>query len=156
MGARRFTRRVPAMNATVGLVRRVWLPLLIVVAVAVGGVAVTKLRAVFGSNPILVAPNSSDSAADFNPKVVTYEVFGSAARAVINYLDLDGKPQRAPDVVLPWSLTLQTTAPAATPNLLAQGDGSSIACRITVDRAVRDERSVAGVNAMTFCLVKSA
>ncbi|MCA2245823.1 hypothetical protein JF781_26215 [Mycobacterium sp. WUMAC-067] len=140
----------------VGIVRRVWLPLLIVVAVVVGGVAVMKLRAVFGSNAILVAPNSSDSAADFNPKVVTYEVFGSGASAVINYLDLDGKPQRTPQASLPWSLTLRTTAPAATPNLLAQGDGDSIACRITVDRQVKDERSVTGMNAMTFCLVKSA
>ncbi|WP_082951610.1 MmpS family transport accessory protein [Mycobacterium sp. 852002-51057_SCH5723018] len=144
------------MTAIVGLVRRVWLPLLIVVAIAAGGVAVMKLRAVFGSDAILVAPNSSDSAADFNPKVVTYEVFGSATTAVINYLDLDGKPQRAPDAVLPWSLTLHTTAPAATPNILAQGDGQAIACRITVDREVKDERSATGVNAETFCLVKSA
>lgn len=144
------------MSAVIGFVRRVWLPLLITVALAVGGVAVMKLRTVFGSNAILLAPNSSDSAADFNPKIVTYEVFGSAATAVINYLDLDGKPRRAPDAVLPWSLTLRTTAPAATPNLLAQGDGQSISCRITVDRQVKDERSVTGVNAETFCLVKSA
>ncbi|OBI23572.1 MmpS family transport accessory protein [Mycobacterium sp. E2497] len=144
------------MTAIFGLVRRVWLPLLIVVAVAIGGVAVMNLRAVFGSNAVLVAPNGSDTAERFTPKVVTYEVFGSAATAVINYLDLDGKPQRAPDVLLPWSLTLRTTAPAATPNLLAQGDGQSIACRITVDREVKDERSVTGFNAETFCLVKSA
>ncbi|OBJ83322.1 hypothetical protein A9W96_27815 [Mycobacterium sp. 1245852.3] len=140
----------------VELSRRVWLPLLVVVAVAIGGVAVMKLREVFGSNAVLVAPNSSDSAADFNPKVVTYEVFGTGARAVVNYLDLDGKPQRAPDAVLPWSLTLRTTAPAATPNIVAQGDGESISCRITVDRVVKDLRSVSGENAATFCLVKSA
>lgn len=144
------------MTAIVELSRRVWLPLLIVVAVAIGGVAVMKLREVFGSNAVVVAPNSSDSAADFNPKVVTYEVFGTGARAVVNYLDLDGKPQRAPDAVLPWSLTLRTTAPAATPNIVAQGDGESISCRITVDRVVKDVRSVAGENAATFCLVKSA
>ncbi|WP_082972613.1 MmpS family transport accessory protein [Mycobacterium sp. 1245852.3] len=144
------------MTAIVELSRRVWLPLLVVVAVAIGGVAVMKLREVFGSNAVLVAPNSSDSAADFNPKVVTYEVFGTGARAVVNYLDLDGKPQRAPDAVLPWSLTLRTTAPAATPNIVAQGDGESISCRITVDRVVKDLRSVSGENAATFCLVKSA
>src|SRR5687767_3311787 len=67
--------------------RRMWLPVLIVAAVAVGGVAVTQFRSVFGSNPVVVTQKSSDSAADFNPKVVTYEVFGSAATAVINYLD---------------------------------------------------------------------
>jgi hypothetical protein len=138
------------------LVRRVWLPVLIVVAVAVGGVAVAQLRSVFGSNPVVVTPRGSDSAADFNPKVVTYEVFGSGATAVINYLDLDGKPQRAISAQLPWTLRLTTTSPSASPNLLAQGDGQTISCRITVDNEVKDERTNTGVNAETFCLVKSA
>jgi hypothetical protein len=138
------------------LVSRVWLPVLIVVAVAVGGVAVTQLRSVFGSNPVIVTPKGSDSAADFNPKVVTYEVFGTAATAVVNYLDLEGKPQRVASVELPWTLRLTTTSPSASPNLLAQGDGHTITCRITVDDAVKDERTNTGVNAETFCLVKSA
>ncbi|WP_082279282.1 MmpS family transport accessory protein [Mycobacterium colombiense] len=43
------------MTAIVGVVRRVWLSLLIVVAVVIGGVAVMKLRAVFGSNAVAVA-----------------------------------------------------------------------------------------------------
>ena len=57
---------------------------------------------------------------------------------------------------LPWSLTLTTTAPAASPNIVAQSDGDSITCRITVDGVVKDERTSDGVNAQTFCLVKSA
>lgn len=136
--------------------RRVWLPVLIVVVVAVGGVAVSQLRSVFGSNPVVVTPKSSDSAADFNPKVVTYEVFGSASTAVINYLDLDGKPQRVASAQLPWTLRLTTTSPSASPNLLVQGDGHTISCRIAVDDEVKDERTATGVNAETFCLVKSA
>jgi Mycobacterium membrane protein len=136
--------------------RRVWLPILIVASVAVGGVAITQFRSVFGSSPVVVTPKSSDSAADFNPKVVTYEVFGSASTAVINYLDLDGKPQRVASAALPWSLRLTTTSPSASPNLLAQGDGDTISCRITVDDEVKDERTATGVNAATFCLVKSA
>jgi hypothetical protein len=136
--------------------RRLWLPVLVVVAVAVGGVAVAQFRSVFGSNPVVVTPISSDSAADFNPKVVTYEVFGSASMAVINYLDLDGKPQRAASAALPWTLRLTTTAPSASPNLLAQGDGQTISCRITVDDVIKDERTASGVNAATFCMVKSA
>jgi Mycobacterium membrane protein len=136
--------------------RRVWLPVLIVVVVAVGGVAVSQLRSVFGSNPVVVTPKSSDSAADFNPKVVTYEVSGSASTAVINYLDLDGKPQRVASAQLPWTLRLTTTSPSASPNLLAQGDGHTISCRIAVDDEVKDERTATGVNAETFCLVKSA
>jgi hypothetical protein len=62
-------------------------------------------------------------------------------------------PTRAP---LPWSLTLQTTAPSAAPNIVAQGDGGSITCRITVDDEVKDERTSDGLNAQTFCYVKSA
>jgi hypothetical protein len=138
------------------LLRRVWLPLLIVVAVTIGGVVIAQFRSVFGSNAILVAPKGSDSAESFNPKVVTYEVSGTAGAAMINYLDLDANPQRVPNATLPWSLTLRTTAPAATPNILAQGDGSTITCRISVDDVVKDERTATGVNAETFCFVKSA
>lgn len=138
------------------LLRRAWLPLLIAVALVVGAVAVDQLHGIFGSNALLVTPKGSDSAERFNPKVVTYEVFGSAPTAVINYLDLDSKPQRAVNAALPWSLTLRTTAPAATPNILAQVDGHSVTCRITVDDVVKDERTATGVNAETFCLVKSA
>ena len=75
---------------------------------------------------------------------------------MVNYLDLSGIPQRTGSVALPWSLTLTTTDPAASPNILAQGDGDSIGCRITVDDVVKEERTATGVNAETFCLVKSA
>jgi len=37
-------------------------------------------------------------------------------------------------------------------NIVAQGDSDSIGCRIIIDGAVKDERSV---NAYTFCLDKS-
>jgi hypothetical protein len=60
------------------------------------------------------------------------------------------------DTAIPWQLTLTTTAPAASPNIVAQSDGNSITCRITVDGVVKDERTTDGVNAQTFCLVKSA
>ncbi|WP_454788089.1 MmpS family transport accessory protein [Mycolicibacterium lutetiense] len=136
--------------------RKVWLPIAIAVALAVGVLTVSHLRSIFGSNPILVTPIGADTAEKFNPKVVTYEVFGSGATAVINYKDLDGKPQRAGTVSLPWALTLMTTAPSASPNILAQTDGESIGCRITVDDVVKDERVATGVNAQTFCLVKAA
>ena len=57
---------------------------------------------------------------------------------------------------MPWELTLTTTAPAASPNIIAQSDGGSISCRVSVDGVVKDERTTDGVNAQTFCLVKSA
>lgn len=127
-----------------------------VVVAAVGVAAVQNARTVFGSNPVIITPKGSDSAADFNPKVVTYEVYGSGTAAVVNYLDLSGIPQRTGSVSLPWSLTLSTTDPSASPNILAQGDGDAIGCRITVDDVVKDERTASGMNAETFCLVKSA
>ena len=88
---------------------------------------------------------------------LTYEIFGPpGAVATINYLDLDAQPQIARDVPLPWSLTLTTTAPAASANIVAQGDTDTIGCRITVNGELKDEKTSTGVNAQTFCLVKSA
>lgn len=137
------------------LIMRVWLPAMIVIAAAVGFLTVSQLRTVFGSEPVLVTPIGADTAEKFIPKVVTYEVFGSGT-AVVNYLDLDGKPVRAGTVALPWTLTLETTAPSVAPNIIAQTDGQTITCRITVDDEIKDEKMVTGVNAQTFCLVKSA
>ncbi|KIU17454.1 MmpS family transport accessory protein, partial [Mycolicibacterium llatzerense] len=78
------------------------------------------------------------------------------AYADINYLDLDAKPQRIDHAMLPWKLVLSTTAPAASPNIVAQGDGDSITCTVHVDDELKDTRTSTGVHAQTFCLVKSA
>ena len=144
------------MTAVFGMLRRVWLPILVVVAIAIGVASVAQLRSVFGSDGAMVTPVGSDTADNFNPKVVTYEVFGTGGTAVINYTDLDGLPQRTGEVTLPWSLRLETTVPSVTPNVMAQGDGESIGCRVTVDDEVKDERTTQGVNAATYCLVKAA
>lgn len=137
-------------------VKKIWLPVLVVVAVVVGAVAVANLRSVFGSHGAVVTPIDADTAENFTPKVVTYEIFGSGRSATINYADLDGKPQRTGEVPLPWSLTLETTLPSVMPNIMAQGDGQSISCRVTVDDEVKDERTAEGMNAATYCLVKAA
>jgi hypothetical protein len=142
--------------ALIALIKRVWLPTLMVVAVAVGVASVSHLRSVFGSDGAVVTPVGSDTAAKFNPKVVVYEVFGTGGTAVVNYTDLNGLPQRTGEVTLPWSLRLETTVPSVMPNLLAQGDGQSIGCRVLVDDEVKDERTAQGVNAATYCLVKAA
>ena len=140
----------------ISVLKRVWLPLLIVVAVTVGALSVTFLRSVFGSDGAVVTPIGSDTAESFNPKVVTYEVFGSGSTAIINYTDLNGLPQRTGEVSLPWSVKLETTLPSVMPNLVAQGNGQSIGCRVVVDDVVKDERTAEGVNAATYCLVKAA
>lgn len=140
-------------------VSRFWLPLVILVAVAIGGFVVYRMHGVFGSDNEITREGSgiANDAKPFNPKRVTYEVFGPAgAIATINYLDLSANPQSLKQVPLPWTLTLTTTAPAATPILLAQGNAETIGCRITIDGKVKDEKSTQGVDAFTFCQVKSA
>lgn len=139
------------------LLKRTWLVLIIVLVVGVGALAVQRVRTHFGGESAHLISAKVDDTRPFTPKIVTYEVRGEpGATADINYLDLDARPQRLDRVALPWSVTLSTTLSGVAPNLLAQGDGSQIECRITVDRKVKDERSSTGVHAMTFCLVKSA
>jgi len=140
----------------ISVLKRAWLPALGVVAVTIGALSVTYLRSVFGSDGAVLTPVGSDTAESFNPKVVTYVVFGSGSTAIINYTDLDGLPQRTGEVSLPWSLKLKTTVPSVMPNLLAQGNGQSIGCRVVVDDVVKDERTAQGVNPATYCLVKAA
>ncbi len=136
--------------------KRVWLPVLVVVAIAIGVVSVAHLRSIFGSDGAVVTPVGNDTAQKFNPKVVVYEVFGSGSTARVNYTDLAGLPQRTGEVSLPWTLRLETTIPSVQPNLVVQGDGQSIGCRVTVDDEVKDERTAEGMNAATYCLVKAA
>ena len=149
-------RRGPGYWA-VQLLRRGWMVLLILVVVAVAAFTVDRLRGVFGKTET-TRPGSGlvNDPEPFNPKTVVYEIFGPPGTvATINYLDLDADPQIARDVTLPWSLRLETTAPAAAANIVAQGDSDTIGCRITVDGELKDERVSNGVNAQTFCLVKS-
>ena len=137
--------------------KNAWLPMLIVVVVVIAGMTVSRVRTFFGADGVTVTPrNFADDPKPFDPKVVRYEVFGTGSYVDINYLDLDAKPQRIDGASLPWSLTLETTAPSAAPNIVAQGDSNSITCRITVDDEVKDERTSDGLNAQTFCFVKSA
>jgi hypothetical protein len=141
----------------IGLAKKIWIPLVIVLVVAVAGFSVQRIRTFFGAGGIIVTPKVfAEDPEPFDPKVVKYEIFGTGSYADINYLDLDAKPQRLDGASLPWSLTLQTTAPSAAPNIVAQGDGGTITCRITVDDVVKDERTSSGMNAQTFCFVKSA
>jgi MmpS family membrane protein len=142
-----------------GILKRIWIPLLIVAVVAVAGLVVYRMHGFFGSNNETTRPGAglAQDAEPFNPKVVTYEISGTeGAVATINYLDLDAAPQKVTNAPLPWSITLTTTAPSASANIVAQGDGDSIGCRIVVNDEVKAEKTSVGVKAQTFCLVKSA
>jgi len=138
--------------------RRAWIPLVIILVGALAVFSVYRLHGVFGKTEVTRAGSGlANDTKPFNPKQVTYEIYGpSGAVATINYLDLDAKPQIVRNTTLPWSLTLTTTAPAASANIVAQGDTDTIGCRIYVDGVLKDEKTADGVNAQTFCLVKSA
>lgn len=137
--------------------RRAWVPLVVVVAVALGGMAVDQLRGVFGSEAIFTATGSS--AEPLEPshiKRVTYEVYGpSGTTGTVSYLDKNAQPEQADFSSLPWTVTVTTTVPAVIASLVAQGNSDDIGCRITVNGELKDQRSAAGRHAQTSCLVKA-
>jgi hypothetical protein len=138
------------------VVRNAWLPLLIVAVVVIGGFAVARVKSFFGAESAgAVTSAPVDDSKPFKPKVVKYEIFGSASRANVNYLDLSAEPRRIDGAPLPWTLVLSTTAPSVFPNIVAQSDGDYLGCRITVDDEIKDQKISNGVHALTFCLVKS-
>jgi flagellar basal body-associated protein FliL len=146
--------RIPVAAA----VKKIWIVLVIVVVVLVAGFCVTRLRTFFGNHDNRpITSGIADDIKPFNPKHVVYEVYGPAGTiANINYLDINAQPQRASNVPLPWTLSVITTLPSVSVNIVAQANSDQIGCRIIVNDVVKDERSVSGMNAQTFCIVKSA
>jgi hypothetical protein len=139
-----------------GVATRVWIPLVFVVVLAASGLIVMRLHKVFGSEDLNAAAGAGIEIVQFNPKIVVYDVFGPpGSTATIDYFDADANTHEV-NAALPWSTTLTTTLPAVSANIMAQGDGDQIGCRVTVDGVVRDQKSTDGRNAQTFCLVKSA
>lgn len=137
--------------------RRSWIPLLLIVVLAVSGLVVVRLHKVFGSQDLNANAGAGIEIVQFNPKVVVYEVSGPpGATANINYWDENANTHQVNAAPLPWSTTISTTLPAVSANIMAQSDGSSISCKITVDGVVREQQNSDGHNAQTFCLVKSA
>ncbi|MCV7339363.1 transport acessory protein MmpS [Mycobacterium haemophilum DSM 44634] len=136
---------------------RAWMPLVLVTVLAVSALVVVRLHKIFGSADLNANAGAGIEIVQFNPKVVKYEVSGSpGSTANINYWDENANTHQVNAAPLPWSYTISTTLPAVSANIMAQSDGSQISCRITVDGVVRDEKSADGLNAQTFCLVKSA
>ena len=101
--------------------KRAWVPLVVVVAVVLGGVAVSRLRGVFGSEAIFTATGSS--AAPLEPshlKRVIYEVYGPSDTAgSVSYLDTKAQPVQANFTSLPWTFTITTTVPAVLASVVA-------------------------------------
>jgi hypothetical protein len=140
-----------------GLLKRRWMILVAIFVVAVAGFAVYRLNGIFGSQDVVSTPSGADNnIVPFNPKHVVMEVFGPPGTvATVTYLDINAQPQRADAVTLPWAYDTTTTQPAVFVNVQAQGNSDSIGCRIKIDDAVKDERTVNTTNAFVYCLDKS-
>ena len=138
------------------LLKRIWIPVVLVVVLAISGLVVSRLHRMFASQDLNAGAGAGVEIVQFNPKVLVYDVFGSpGSTAQISYFDPDANVQSI-TVPLPWSITLSTLLPAVSASLMAQTDGDQIGCRVTVNGTVREEQSADGVNAQTYCLVKSA
>lgn len=145
------------MTALTRMVKRAWIPLVLIVVLAASGLVVSRLHRIFGSQDLNANAGAGIEIVQFNPKVVVYDVFGPpGTTASINYWDEEANTHQVDGAALPWSHTISTTLPAVSANIMVQGDSDHIRCRITVDGVVRAEQTSNGINAQTFCLVKSA
>lgn len=146
------------MERIVRALARVWIPLVMVVVIVVGGFAVMRIRGVFGSHKLeTYAGSMSDTDTNSDPKHLRYEIVGDpGATADINYIDEEGEPHQLVAVALPWSHTVITNAPSMTGNIVAQGNGDTLRCRILADDELKDERTSHETNAYVYCFVKSA
>src|ERR1700687_6200076 len=121
---------------------RSWLVLVTVAVVAVAGFCVYRLHGIFAAPDNQWSSSGfSDDLASCNPKHTTLQGFEApGAVATIEYLDVDAQPQLVDHAELPWSYTMTTTLPAVAANPVAQGNSSSIGCRVLVNGVVKDER----------------
>lgn len=119
----------------------------------------SRLHGIFGSEsrPAYVDSSVDESQRTYNPKKLTYEVFGPPGTvASISYFDANAEPQHISGASLPWSLQFPLTEASGLGSLLAQGDSDSIGCRIVIDGEVKAEKISNQVNAFTSCLLKAA
>jgi hypothetical protein len=141
------------------LLKKFWIPLLLVVLLSLGAYTVVRIRDTFGGPaPAAGAHGNADDTKPFNPKHITYELTGSSAGSVnVNYLDENGQPNGVDAAQLPWSYTVVTTLPSMSANIVAQGgtEVSGLRCRVIVDGQVRDDRTSDDYQPFIYCLVKS-
>jgi len=136
--------------------KRVWIPLVLVVVLSVSGLVVSRLHKMFASADLNANAGAGIEIVQFNPKILVYDVYGPpGTTAQISYFDADANVHLL-NAPVPWSITLSTTLPSVSANLMAQADSNEIGCRVTVNGTVREEKTANGINAQTYCLVKSA
>ena len=149
---------MPSKASVANAVKKGWVAVVIAIVIRWPVSSSPGCAAFFGyhdNRPI--TSGAADEIKPFNPKHVVYKVYGNGATANINYMDIHAQLQRVDNVPLPWTLSAITTLPSVSVNLVAQTDGDQIGCRIIVNDVVKErKRPITGVNAETFCIVKSA
>ena len=100
-------RETPTM---VGLVKRFWVVVVIVIALIAAVGVVSRLRTFFDSDkPYVAASQPADVITPINTKRVTYEIIGPPdTSGRVSYLDVNGKTIEAGFTGLPWSVTIST------------------------------------------------
>jgi Mycobacterium membrane protein len=132
------------------------MPLVAVVVVGVGLVGMWKVHQFSEPTPVITV-NGPQAPPEFNPKQLTYELFGSPGDGgMLVYADVDGHPHRVDVTTLPWSHTETTTLTVVSGSISAQVHGGQVGCRIRVDGVVRNEQTDDHQDAHVFCIVKSA
>jgi hypothetical protein len=136
--------------------KQIWIPLVLIVVLAVAGLVVSRLHRQFASADLNANAGSGIEIVQFNPKIMVYDVYGApGTTAQISYFDPDANVHTI-TAPLPWSVTLSTTLPTVSANLMARAQGDQIGCRVTVNGTVREEKTASGIDAQAYCLVKSA
>lgn len=139
------------------LLNRLWLPGLVVVVLLGAGSTIKIAHGIFGSQDRTRGPGGAGAIVQFNPKNITYEVFGDfAGWGRVSYWNVDSKPVDVEITELPWTHTETTVLTTATGDITAQVAGGHIGCRITVDGVVRVEHTATGEHAGVWCQVLSA
>jgi len=142
----------------VGVLKRFWVVVMVVVALVAAAAVVSRLRSFFDSDkPYVAASEPADAIRPINTKKVTYEIVGPQdASGRVSYLDVNGKTIEASFTSLPWSVSVSTTDPGVLANVVAQGDSAALGCRILVNDKLVAEDQAEGRDAQAFCLDKAA
>lgn len=138
------------------MLARTWMPLVAVIALSLGGLSMWKVHQLSAPGPVLTV-NPPQAPEQFNPKKLTYEVFGSAGDgALLSYLDINSHPHAVELDALPWTHVETTMLTVVSGSISVQVRGDFVGCRILVDDVIRDEHTNTHANADITCRVKSA
>lgn len=146
-----------SVSRTRRVLAKAWLPTLVLIVALVAGTTIKSVHGIFGSEDRTQSPAAKFTIVQFNPKRITYEIFGDYdGWGRVSYWDVNVKPVAVDLTALPWTHTEITVLTVATADVTAQVAGGTIGCRISVDGTVRSEHTANGEHAAVWCQVLSA